>query len=64
MIEFVLLTLQVNKHIDMIRDWFTKNKDEETKQLLYVLLSPTDNAKDCDVYLDALSWALANKKQI
>lgn len=48
----------------MIKDWFTKNKDEKTKQLPYVPLSPTDNAEDCDVYLDALSWALANKKQI
>ncbi len=48
----------------MIKNWFTKNKDEETKQLPYVPLSPTDNAEDCDVYLDALSWALSNKKQI
>lgn len=34
------------------------------KQLPYIPLSPTDSAEGCDVYLEALSWALSNKKEI
>jgi hypothetical protein len=54
---------QVDKCRQIIRKWFPENKNEVTKSL-YTPLSPTDSAEDCDVYLEALSWALSNKKRI
>ena len=47
----------------IIETQLSKKKQEDTR-LPYIPLSPTDSAEDCDVYLNALSWALSNKKQI
>ena len=37
---------------------------EETKadNITFTPLTPTDEAKDCGAYMDALSWALKQKK--
>jgi hypothetical protein len=56
--------LNTNKYINKFKKWFSICKEEKSQQLPYVPLSPTDSAEDCDVYLDALTWALANKKRI
>lgn len=61
--NWIPIKQQINKYRSIIRKWFPENKNEVTK-LPYKPLSPTDNAKDCEVYFDALSWALSNKKQI
>lgn len=53
----------IDKWKQIIGKQLSENKKEYT-QLPYIPLSPTDSAEDCDVYLDALSWALSNKKQI
>lgn len=53
----------IDKWKQAIGKQLSKNKKEDT-QLPYIPLSPTDSAEDCDVYLNALSWALSNKKQI
>lgn len=54
---------QIGDYKTIIRKWFPKNQNEDSK-LPYKTLSPTDNAEDCDVYLDALTWALSNKNKI
>ena len=53
----------IDKCKQIIGKQLFENKKEDI-QLPYIPLSPTDSAEDCDVYLDALSWALSNKKQI
>ena len=57
------MKLIIDKCKQIIGKQLFENKKEDT-QLPYIPLSPTDSAEDCDVYLDALSWALSNKKQI
>lgn len=50
--------------IDNWKQIIEKLLSKEDTQFPYIPLSPTDSAEDCDVYLNALSWALSNKKQI
>ena len=57
------MKLIIDKCKQIIGKQLFENKKENI-QLPYIPLSPTDSAEDCDVYLDALSWALSNKKQI
>lgn len=57
------MKLIIDKCKQIIGKQLFENKKEDI-QLPYIPLSPTDSAEDCDVYLDALSWALSNKKQI
>lgn len=60
---WITIKQQINKYRSIIREWFSDNQNKVTK-LPYKPLSPTDNAEDCEVYFNALSWALSNKKQI
>lgn len=60
---WITIKQQINKYRSIIRKWFSDNQNKVTK-LPYKPLSPTDNAEDCEVYFNALSWALSNKKQI
>lgn len=53
-----------NKIITMskdINDTFKKN--ESMNSLPFNSLSPIDNAEDCEIYFDALEWALTNKNK-
>ena len=52
------------KYETMIEADSTKHDKEETASLPYKPLSPTDNAEGCEVYFEALSWALSNKEYI
>lgn len=58
------IKILVNNFITIAKKQFLKKKNKIAKPLPYIALSPTDNAEDCDVYLESLSWALANKKNI
>lgn len=60
----VFIRRQVVKYKLILRRRFSKKKNKIINLTPYIPLSPTDNAEDCEVYLDALSWALANKTQI
>lgn len=55
---------EIAKYALIIIEWFSKKKNKAIKSLPYIPLSPTDSAEDCDVYFEAITWALANKKQI
>lgn len=56
------MKLIIDKCKQIIGKQLFENKKENI-QLPYIPLSPTDSAEDCDVYLDALSWALSNKNR-
>src|SRR5574344_2435899 len=61
--NWIHIIKQIGDYKSIIRKWFSENQYDDSK-LPYKTLSPTDNAEDCDVYLDALTWALSNKNKI
>ena len=49
----------------MIKNKFVKlSSASSTNSFYYNPLTPTDNAEDCNIYIESLEWALANKRKI
>ena len=51
---------------DKIVEWCKKSEKQDTQSdatsITYRTLTPTDDAKDCEAYMNALSWALKQDK--
>ena len=51
---------------DKIIEWCKKSEKQDTQSdatsITYRTLTPTDDAKDCEAYMNALSWALKQDK--
>lgn len=56
------LTYYTNKFYSWIRQIFKKNEVKTTNH--FNPLTPTDNAEDCEIYLESIEWALKNKSTI
>jgi len=58
--------LKLGNYIDKFYTWtkvFFEKKDTKTIHH-FNPLTPTDNAEDCEIYLESIKWALKNKKTI
>jgi len=53
-----------NRIVTIIKDRIGSSNNSENKPNYYTPLSPTNEAEGCEVYLEALEWALENKQKI
>lgn len=56
------LTYYTNKFYSWIRQIFKKNEVKTINH--FNPLTPTENAEDCEIYLESIEWALKNKSTI